>query len=259
MSFELQTLEEYSDEAILAELRRVAESLNGQRLTIERFNSISRVRSSTVRRHFGSWKAALDKAGVGEEIAPRFRVPSRDQVIQALRDFAAENPGISATRDRIGKILGFHPGSFAKRFGKWDKLLSEVGMEPVPLGRRYTDEECYENTLTLWTHYGRQPHFGDLKRPPSTVGPKAYVRRWGGWRAALSAFVKQVNEPNDSSLGEVDSLEPIAEDKGGAVLEAPTPALNSYPFALENLESGPLPLRGVRRLASQGCRRRVAC
>ena len=194
MKFELQTLEEYSDEALLAELRRVAEAMKGQRLTIERFDSLARVHSTTLRNRFGSWQAALDKAGISEEIAPRFRVLSRDQVIQALRDFATENPSTSITRNEFAKKLGVDAGNIVRRFGKWEKLLAEVGIEPVPLGRRYTDEECFENILALWTHYGRQPIFGELKQPPSVVGPKAYILRWGGWRAALSAFVKRINE-----------------------------------------------------------------
>ena len=196
MKFKLTTLEEYSDEALLSELPHVAGVLNGQRLTIERFNSLARVNYTTLRRRFGSWPTALDKAGISELIAPRFKVLSRDDVIQALRDFTADNPGVSATRDHIAEKLGVDANNLTRRFGKWEKLLFEVGISPVPLGRRYSDEECLENILTLWTHYGRQPHFGELKLHPSTVGAKAYIRRWGGWRAALSAFVKQVNEPS---------------------------------------------------------------
>lgn len=229
MKFELQTLEEYSDDALLAELRRVAEATNGQRLTIERFNSLARVHSTTLRYRFGSWQAALDKAGISEEIAPRFRVLSRDQVIQALRDFAAENPGASVTRDCIAERLGVDANNLTRRFGKWENILSEVGIAPVPLGRRYTDEECFENILALWTHYGRQPHFGELKHPPSTVGPKAYIRRWGGWRAALSAFVKQVSEPNASPV-EPSSVVISGESQSTAVLEAQAP--RSIPLSL---------------------------
>jgi 5-methylcytosine-specific restriction endonuclease McrA len=222
MKFELQTLEEYSDEALLAELRRVVEELNGKRLTLERFNSMARVHSTTLRYRFGSWQTALDKAGISEEIAPRFRVLSRDQVIQALRDFAAENPSASITRDEFAKKLGVDAGNIVRRFGKWETLLAEVGIEPVPLGRRYTDEECFENILVLWTYYGRQPHFGELKCCPSTVGPKAYILRWGGWRAALSAFVKQVNEPK-ACLADLPTVENSRKYQGAAVLDAPAP------------------------------------
>lgn len=222
MKFELQTLDEYSDATLLAELRRVADALNGQRLTRERFDSLARVHSSTLSNRFGSWTAALDKAVISETIAPRFRVLCREEVIQALRDFAIENPGVSVTRDALGERIGVDGNSITKRFGKWTELLSEVGIAPVPLGRRYTEEECFENILTLWTHYGRQPHYGELKHPPSTVGPKTYVLRWGGWRAALSAFVKQVNEPNASPV-EPSSVEPIRENQSNNVLEVPAP------------------------------------
>jgi len=194
MKFELTTLEEYSDETLLSELRRVAEAVNGQRLTIKLFNTLAKVHSTTLRYRFGSWQAALDKAGISETIAPRYKPLVRTEVVQALRQFAIENPGASLSRDAFATRLGVDAGNLIRRFGKWEKLLAEVGLAPVPLGRRYSDEECFENILALWTHYGRQPHHAELKRPPSTIGPKAYVRRWGGWRAALAAFVKRVNE-----------------------------------------------------------------
>lgn len=41
--FELKTLSDYSDESLLAELRRVASTLQGQRITAEKFNKLSRV------------------------------------------------------------------------------------------------------------------------------------------------------------------------------------------------------------------------
>lgn len=228
MKFELQTLDEYSDEALLSELRRVAEALKGERLTRTRFASMARVHSSTLEKRFGTWSVALDKAGISEEIAPRFRVLSRDQVIQALRDFAAENPDQSITEKAVAESLGLYGGAIIRRFGKWEGLLSEVGLVPVPLGRRYTDEECFENILALWTHYGRQPHFGELKHPPSTVGPKAYILRWGGWRAALSAFVKQINEPT-APVVEPNSSEPIPKSQESTASDVPS---RSIPLAL---------------------------
>jgi len=200
MKFQLQTLEEYSDEALLAELRRVAESLDGRRLTRKGYDELAHAHSSTLSNRFGSWTAALDKAGISESVAPRPKVLSRAEVLQAIREYATENLGKSATEKDISAKLGFHRGAIIRRFGKWERLLAEVGLEPVPLGRRYTDEECFENILLLWTHYGRQPNFGELKHPPSTVGPKAYIRRWGGWRAALSAFVMRVNEPDSTPV-----------------------------------------------------------
>ncbi len=192
--FELTTLENYSDENLLTEIHRVAAEFKGKRLTLEKFDELSRVHSTTLRHRFGSWKNALDLAEISETIAPRFIPLTRETVIASLRAYAAEFPEAPVTQKEIATRLGVDTGSITRKFGKWQDLLSEVGISSVPLGRRYTDEECYENIVALWTHYGRQPSFAELKQPPSTVGSKAYVLRWGGWRAALGAFIKYVNQ-----------------------------------------------------------------
>lgn len=208
--FELTTLENYSDENLLAEIRRVAAELNGTRLTQEKFNELSRVHTTTIRNRFGSWTNALNLAGISETIAPRFIPLTREAVIASLRAYAAEFPGTPVTQEEVASRLGVDRGSITRKFGKWQDLLSEVGISTVPLGRRYTDEECFENIVVLWTHYGRQPNFAELKRPPSTVGSKAYISRWGGWRAALGAFIKYVNqEPQavQKIVSEKDNIE----------------------------------------------------
>lgn len=195
MKFRLATLTDYSDEALLAELRLVADELGGARLTQAAFNEHSRVHSTTLRARFGSWEAALDSAAVPEEIAPRKRPLQREQLIEAIRRFTTVRPNDEVTRDAVAASLGVDPGTISRKFGRWEALLAELNISPAALGRRYTDNECYENILALWTRYGRQPHFAELNQPPSEVGSKAYVRRWSGWRAALAAFVELANLP----------------------------------------------------------------
>jgi hypothetical protein len=202
--FELQTLVDYSEESLLAELRRVSSLLNGERLTLENFDKLARVSSSTLRDRFGSWKNALDRANISETIAPRFKKLTREMIIEALRAYAKEFPGTFVTQKEIAKRIGVNSGSISRRFGKWINLLAEVSLSPVPLGRRYSDEECFENIVTLWTHYGRQPHYTELKRPPSTVGAKAYIVRWGSWRTALGAFIKYVNREPQSNPVQIE-------------------------------------------------------
>lgn len=216
MKFELNTLTNYTDEAVLAELQRVAEIVSGQghRLTRERYDSIAKVHSTTVGRRFGSWQKALDRAGISDALAPRFKPLTRDDVRAAIKEHIAQNPGQAPTTDEIAARLGTDRSTIHKRFGTWKAFLDEFGLSPVALARRYTDEECYENILALWTHYGRQPVFAELKTPPSTVGPKAYIRRWGGWRAALAAFVERINKQSDDSPTEqapASEVPPIPE------------------------------------------------
>lgn len=193
--YELKTLDEYSNDALLEEIRRVAFVLRGERLTQQKFLQLSKVHVTTVRRRFGSWRNALDLAGIDDSVAPRFNPVSREAVLRAILNQARATSGAAPTVEAVAQRLGVHKTTLAGKFGPWRDLLREVGLEPVPLGRRYTDEECFENIVALWTHYGRQPNFAELNQPPSAVGSKAYVRRWGGWRKALGAFIKHVNEP----------------------------------------------------------------
>ena len=164
--FQLTTLEDYSDDALLAELRRVATALGGQRLTQQRFLEYSRVHTTTVRNRFGSWKAALDRAGIDPAILPRRSSITRAALLEAVRSYATENSGASPTVDEIAVRLGVFKTTIPRKFGPWRNLLAEVGLSPVPLGRRYTDTECFENLVRL-THYGRQPSFAELNQRPS--------------------------------------------------------------------------------------------
>jgi hypothetical protein len=63
--FEINFLDDYTDESLLEEIRRVAARHTGAVLSAETFAELSgRVSVSTVRRRFGTWQVALSKAGL---------------------------------------------------------------------------------------------------------------------------------------------------------------------------------------------------
>ena len=80
-----------------------------------------------------------------------------------------------------------------RTFGTWHRAMKAAGLDTNALGKRYDDNECFENLLLVWTHHGRAPKHREMSAPPSTVGPKAYVLRFGTWNKALEAFVRRVN------------------------------------------------------------------
>lgn len=200
--FVLSKLTDYSDESVLEEIQRVAREVGEERLTRERFDQIARVSSTTVARKFGSWFEAMDRAGISQTQALRPLKIEKETVLSAIREYARNNPGIPPTRDAIERMLGLWKGAIHQHVGTMKDLLLEAGVEPSPSGRRYTDAESFENIVALWTHYGRQPNFAELKRSPSTVGPKAYIRRWGGWRAALAAFINYIEDQDTETLAD---------------------------------------------------------
>lgn len=191
MRFELTTLEEYTDEALIAELRRVAEIVSTPKLSRSQFSAVAKVHGSTLEKRFGGWRKALEVAGLRARIDGDNIGITHEEVLKAIARAAHELQKSALTLQEFEAHTGISGVPVRRHFGSWKEALKAAGLNQSLLGRRYTDEECFENILTLWTHYGRQPRFGELKHPPSVVGPKAYIGRWGGWRAALAAFVQR--------------------------------------------------------------------
>jgi hypothetical protein len=94
-----------------------------------------------------------------------------------------------------------------RRFGSVSAALRKAGIEQVNHGRRYTEDDIFENLLNVWTHYGRPPTALEMDRSPSTVGKNAYLHRFGGWRRALKTFVERANSEADDSRERVSDEE----------------------------------------------------
>jgi hypothetical protein len=205
-SFILDFLPEYSDTAIMDELRRVAAAAGGNTLIISEFSKHSKVGLTTVRRRFGSWPLALEAAGLGHlynrpAAATKSRTLARtlsdDELLEELRCVAQSLGSATLTADQIRQHAPVGVDSLRNRFGSLRAALRAAGLTEVAHGRRYSDEECFGNLLSVWTHYGRAPAHAEMSLPPSVVGPKAYTSRWGGWRAALFAFVARMEGPDE--------------------------------------------------------------
>ena len=206
MAFELDFLSSYDDESVLTELRRVAALVPNQKLTRTSFDAHAKISASAVGKRFGSWGAALKKAGLADRFEASYLRKSnatlhatRDEYISIIRTLAKQLGQTHVTRQEFSVHTGSRSTNYIKLFGSWKSLLKQAGLEQSPKSYRYTDEECFENLLAVWTEYGRAPQHDEMNEPPSTVGSKAYVRRWGTWRKALAAFVDRVNQPTESN------------------------------------------------------------
>jgi hypothetical protein len=200
--FEIGFLTEYTDEALLRELRRIAAMLpSGEPLTKTTYERHSpKVAHTTMRRRFGGWKEALDRAGLGhlyhgQPVSQKMRTqPARDW---SDADLLAELKRVHAL---VGKSwltsIDFNSNSITstesirRRFGSFRKALDAAGIPNAPVkARQFTDQQCFENIADVWTHYGRPPEYREMFKPPSRIQGKTYVLRWGTWRKTLTAFV----------------------------------------------------------------------
>jgi hypothetical protein len=216
MRFELDRLPDYTDEAILDEIRRVANVIGAVRFTITEFSKQSKVGVTTLRRRFGSWPRALEAAGLADlynPVAPtsRSRVLARsmsnDELLDEIRRVAQMTGNATLTADDLRQHAVVGVDALRNRFGTLKAAFQAAGVVGTALGRRYTDEECFENLLTVWTHYGRPPKYQEMNLIPSVVGPKAYVVRWKTWNRTLQAFVDRVNQET-TGLSVTESAQP---------------------------------------------------
>lgn len=233
--FELRRLAEYSDEAIVEELRRVATLVPDGAYLESDFERLGRVGRNTIRRRFGSWFKALHAAGLAHRSTNQIKARgghassrmSDDEILSMLRDLAVKLGRNTLTQSDVVQHLPFSDQILRKRWGTIRAAFEAAGLEATSLGRRYTDEECFDNMLTVWTHLGRPPMHKEMSEPPSTVGGKAYIRRFGTWNKALAAFAERVNKDGgaenelDFDAASVAVYAPAADDMHLPLVRSP--------------------------------------
>lgn len=91
------------------------------------------------------------------------------------------------------KLHGRYGGKTLKlRFGSWNKALVRAGLA-ISNRVGIPDVEMFENILSLWQYYGRQPRLSELAVGPSSISHGPYKRRFRSWMNALKAFVDFAN------------------------------------------------------------------
>ena len=83
--------------------------------------------AATKKNHFGSWRAALEAAGVDYDDIRRYRDWSEDEVLQRIRERYAEGKPLNAKtleKENIALITAAR-----RRFPSWDKTLAAAGLD----------------------------------------------------------------------------------------------------------------------------------
>lgn len=113
----------------------------------------------------------------------------------------------SLTKEDYNSYGKYSIGTIVNRFGTWNKALTKVGFS-LNTQMNISEDELFKNIEDVWIKLGRQPKYGEFKRPLSKYSVKAYEKRFGGWIKALEAFVNYINTeiyeglPDDSNQKE---------------------------------------------------------
>ena len=220
MKFEINRLPiGTSTEEMKDEIKRVALLISDTIISRKTFDEISKISSFRLIKKIGSWKAVLKKYDL------EYRYSGRIITEKVKNQVARNRPDTELIDElkRISKLLGkselsqtefnenskFRTSIIARRFGSWSKALKLAGLEEVKMGKRYTEFELFDNLVTVWTHWGRQPSMSEMKKEPSIIGTKAYVIRWGSWTKALIAFVEKIN--SDAPISDIVEKQEVEE------------------------------------------------
>ena len=208
--YEIDFLPEYTDEALLDELRRIAALLPADepltKTAYKRYRP--KVATGTVRRRFGGWKEALERAGlghlyVGQTVSQKMKQQparnlSNDDLIAELKRVHALVGKPYLTKDDFNRHSISSDVAIRIRFGSFRKGLEVAGVAKAPhKPRRFTDAQCFENLAIVWTRFGRAPRYREIFEAPSTIQGKTYVDRWATWRKTVIAFVKWANSEGE--------------------------------------------------------------
>lgn len=137
---------------------------------------------------------------------------SDEELLADLRRVAGILGASTVSMPKYRELGKFDDSNLAKRFGTWNSALSQAGLT-ISNEVDIPDERLFENILTLWQHYGRQPRRSELAKPPSLISQGPYKRRFNSWTAALEAFVEYANENNNEA--------PASLEESGAQTRTP--------------------------------------
>ena len=174
----------WSDKEILEALRADAER-KGRSPTVAEWQraSLGRPTSWTVKKRFGSWVAACEKAGLSGAFEGRSRW-SRDRIIYALVS-DAKTRGRAATSHDWRTSAADHPTAqtVVAEFGSWKQALEAAGLEPG-----WTKKQIIKMLREDTKRRGDPPTGEDWNKPASGRPTTPTVCAvFGSWRAALEA------------------------------------------------------------------------
>ncbi len=99
MQFELNRLADYSDESLIEELQKVAKTVNSSRLSVKHFDENSKVHSTTIRKRFGSWGKALEKAGLASLFDDSNKTRTKQEILDELHCVSKKIGNATITRE----------------------------------------------------------------------------------------------------------------------------------------------------------------
>jgi hypothetical protein len=136
------------------------------------------------RKRFGSWRAAMQAAGLGELIGGRVQLTSPAEVVRALRE--RHRHGLSIA---LKRATGERPRlvrAACAQFGTWQAALDAAGLGEVPVPRALLSPQEVRQGLQARHRRGRPMTAVATQREEGRL-VYAACKHFGTWKAAMRA------------------------------------------------------------------------
>jgi len=183
------------DEEILADLRRVADKFDTERLTTDKYDEADGlVSAQTVIRRFGSWTAALDEVSLkpgkkGGSTRNATRNVSDEEILADLRRVAGELDTERLSKRDYDDADGIvSSGIVHQRLGSWTSAVEKAGLKPgeSPGTQDATNEEILADLRRVADELDSgQLTMRDYDDADGIVTAGTVHQRFGTWTAAL--------------------------------------------------------------------------
>lgn len=201
MKFELNEYHrQLTDEEIIQDIIEIAQRLCTDYMSIATYKKEGKYSQTAIQCHFGTWKKALEIAGLRtERTKQEMKRISDEQYFEDLKRVAELIKKETVPYNEY-KIYGEYSAEhIINRFGKWNIALEKAGLKITGFSKdKITEQQCFDEIERLWRLLGRQPKTTDIIRGNLSIySVDTFKRRFGGWRKALEAFVQYINSEND--------------------------------------------------------------
>jgi biotin operon repressor len=137
--------------------------------------------------HFGSWRQALEAAGLPASEIYRYRSWTDEQILEEIRRLKKE--GFDLSSKKMDEAANPLIATARRRFGNWGAAVERAGLnyEAIRQRRRWTREQIAEEIQRLHKE-GADLRSGEIRKThPSLFAAACKDRFYGGWKHALEA------------------------------------------------------------------------
>lgn len=193
MEFQLNSYHRnVNDNDLIEDVIRTAKKLNKKTLTTDEYSKHGSYHHSTLIRRFGSWQNVLQLCSLKTD-GHNFKCSFTDEdVIKDIIDVAKKLNKETITKEEYNGSGKFSGSTLSKKYGGWSAVLKLAGLK-LNCNRNISNEDMFKEIERIWILLGHQPTTTDIKNGISTISLQSFVRRFGGWRNTLVAFMEYMN------------------------------------------------------------------